>query len=44
MDFEEAKSIIIYESTEGVAYTSRHGAYPDRERVDQNPLLTTNVY
>ena len=35
MDFEEAKSIIIYESTEGVAYTSRHGAYPDRERVDQ---------
>ena len=33
MTFEEAKAIIEFEASEGVAYTSRHGVYPDQVRV-----------
>jgi len=35
MTFEEARAIIEFEASEGVAYTSRHGVYPDRARVEE---------
>jgi hypothetical protein len=35
MTFEEAKALIENEMLEGVAYTSRFGKYPDRERVEE---------
>ena len=35
MTFDEAKALIEYEMLEGVAYTSRFGAYPDRVRVEE---------
>jgi hypothetical protein len=35
MTFEEARAIIEFESSEGVATTSRHGVYPDRARVEE---------
>ena len=35
MTFEEARTLIEYEVSEGVAYTSRFGEYPERARVEQ---------
>lgn len=35
MTFEEATVLMEYEMLEGVAYTSRHGVYPDRARVEE---------
>jgi len=35
MDFEQAKALVEYEAYHGIAYTSRHGAYPDRGRVGE---------
>jgi hypothetical protein len=35
MTFEEARAIIEFEASEGVVYTSRHGLYPDRARVEE---------
>lgn len=35
MNFEQAKALIEYESLKGVAYTSRHGHYPDSSRFDE---------
>ena len=35
MTFEEARAIIEFEASEGVVYTSRHGVYPDRARVEE---------
>jgi hypothetical protein len=32
MNFEQAKALIEHECFKGVAYTSRHGEYPDRAR------------
>lgn len=33
MTFEEARALIEFEASEGVAYSSRHGVYPDRARL-----------
>jgi hypothetical protein len=35
MTLEEARAIIEFETSEGVVYTSRHGIYPDRARVEE---------
>ena len=35
MTYEEARAIIEFEASEGVACTSRHGVYPDRVRVEE---------
>ena len=35
MTFAEARALIAHEVTEGVAYTSRFGEYPDRAKVEQ---------
>jgi len=35
MTFEEARAIIEFEASEGIAYTSRHGVYPIRARVEE---------
>ena len=35
MTFDEARAIIEFEALEGVVYTSRHGVYPDRARVEE---------
>jgi aminoglycoside phosphotransferase len=35
MTLEEARVLLEYEATEGLAYTSRYGAYPDRARMEE---------
>ena len=35
MTFEEVCALINYEAMQGVAYTSRYGKYPDRDRVTE---------
>ncbi|HWQ90232.1 MAG TPA: hypothetical protein VN673_01080 [Clostridia bacterium] len=35
MDFEQARALIEYEASKGIAYTSRYGEYPDRARVSK---------
>jgi len=35
MTFEQARAIIEFEASEGIVYTSRHGVYPDRARVQE---------